>query len=163
MAINGHLTHIDVLGPLVMALRPKKTRDRDGQFFTPADVARLHAELLLGDTQVEPGTSFCEPTAGAGGMLLATAEVLRQRGNDPASMTWVACDIDPVLAACTAVQAHRWGLGTNVLIGCGDALREDWIARALHERALGIRARDAASNLQILRAVQDLFTYATAA
>lgn len=128
----------DVLGAVLTALRTRAAKGRAGQFFTPPELARLDAAMCVnGDPR--PGTGFYEPAAGTGTMLLGTARVLRERGLDPASMTWAALDLDPVVAACLAVNVHTWGLGANVLIGCGEGLLDEWVPRALHERAQGIR------------------------
>lgn len=61
---------------------------RAGQFFTPLHVCQLMAEIGL----VEAGSlimnqgfiTFNEPTAGAGAMILAAADVLERQGFDPA-------------------------------------------------------------------------------
>lgn len=54
-------------------------------------------------------------------------------------MHWDLVDIDPAAAACLAVNADLWRLGPNALIGCGDALTDDWRDRTLHQRGLGIQ------------------------
>jgi hypothetical protein len=57
---------------------------------------------------------------------------------DPAAITWYANDIDPIAAACLAVNAQLWGLGPRVVIGCGDGLDPNWVTHAVNDRAAGI-------------------------
>lgn len=129
-------TSVDVFGPLLMALRSKKACERNGQFYTPFDVAEL---LARASGVPRPGEGVFEGSAGTGGLVLAFAEHIRAQGQDPADVHWHLVDIDPVATACLAVNVHLWDLGPHVLIGCGDGLSEDWQARALYERDLGIQ------------------------
>jgi hypothetical protein len=43
-------------------------------------------------------------------------------------------DIGPLAIACLAVNAVLWELGTQVILGVGDALTDDWQTRALAQR-----------------------------
>jgi hypothetical protein len=60
---------------------------RAGQFFTPFHVCQLMAEIsLVGAGSLIRDQGFLtlnEPTAGAGAMILATADVLERQGFDP--------------------------------------------------------------------------------
>ena len=51
---------------------------KGGEFYTPRSVVRLIVELL------EPleGMRICDPTAGSGGMLIYTAQYVREKGGD---------------------------------------------------------------------------------
>ncbi|MFB9800373.1 N-6 DNA methylase [Streptomonospora salina] len=138
MGASGALQEEDVLGPLVSMLRPPSALQRTGTFFTPADVADLMAATTLGEGRIPAGSSIADEAAGTGGLLLAAARHLRRRGIEPATMRWAAADIDPLIAACLAVNVHRWGLGPRVLIGCADTLAHDWVEQASHERDLGL-------------------------
>lgn len=135
LTMSAQVRTVDVFGPLLMALRPKKACERNGQFYTPADVAEL---LARGSGIPEPGASIHESSVGTGGLILAFAEHARAHDVDPATLRWDLVDIDPVATACLAVNVDLWALGPNVLIGCGDALADDWRERALYERDLGI-------------------------
>jgi hypothetical protein len=44
------------------------------------------------------------------------------RGTDPADFIWYANDIDPLAAACLAVNVHWWGLSRRAVSGCYDGL-----------------------------------------
>lgn len=73
-----------------------------GQFFTPFEVSRMMAEMLIGDYEPiiqERGYLMVqEPASGAGGMILALAQAMLQRGYDPTSQLFV-CAID-ISAQC---------------------------------------------------------------
>jgi len=90
-----------------------------------------------------PGQSICDPAAGTGGLLRAAAEVLRADGKAPHEFRWYACDIAPLAVAGLAVNAHVWGLGSQVVIACADALAEpDWNERAAEEQMAAVKAQE---------------------
>jgi hypothetical protein len=136
----------DLLGNLLQVLRSHRSKAGRGQFYTPQSVAESLALINLGALMAEaakaterpPGQSIMDPAAGTGALLCGAARVLRQRDLDPADHTWYANDIDPLAAACLAVNAHLWGLGPNVVIGCADGLDPHWIDRAVQDRNDGI-------------------------
>lgn len=132
---------VDLLGVVLTHLRSDSARKGKGQFYTPADVADLMAEMLgiAADHTARQSagriTTVHEPAAGTGGMLRATAQAMRRAGRDPATIAWSAVDVDELAIACLAVNVHLWNLGPNVLLGVGNALTDDWRPRAEGERA----------------------------
>ncbi|MFC7593575.1 hypothetical protein ACFQYP_65105 [Nonomuraea antimicrobica] len=86
-------------------------------------MADLIARIVFdcGD-ELKPGQWIDEPTAGTGGLLRSTALLMRMRGHDPHQFGWSMGEIDPIAAACAAVNAIVWDLGGNVLIHVGDTL-----------------------------------------
>lgn len=127
----------DLFAALLQILRSHKTKAARGEFYTSQDVAEAIA-INLGIAAIQPGQRFYEPTAGTGSMLCAAARVLRQHGKNPADILWYAIEIDPLAAACLAINAHLWNLGPNVIIGCGNSLDPTTLDRALDERKAGI-------------------------
>jgi hypothetical protein len=125
---------VDLLGVLLTEFRSESARKGHAQVYTPTDVALVMADLL-GLDDIAEGASVHEPAAGTGGMLRAAAQAMRHAGRDPATVRWVAVDIDELAVACLAVNVHLWGLGADVLLGVGNALTDDWQARAEGERA----------------------------
>jgi hypothetical protein len=122
---QGSLADTDVIGATYMAMRPSAARQARGEFYSPAEVCKLMARLT--QTGLEPGMTIGEPSAGTGGMLRATAELMRDQGLNPANFWWVANDISPVSVAGLAVNCHLWDLGHRVVIGVADTLMEpDW-------------------------------------
>jgi cell division septation protein DedD len=120
----------DLLGVVLTLLRPKSALQGRGQYYTPGPVLEMMARIL----GVREGESIHEPTCGTGGAFRAAAEAVRATGGDPTTCLWVGVDIDHVAVACCAVNVVLWGLGTNVLLGVGDSLRNDWWDRAIGER-----------------------------
>ena len=51
---------------------------KGGEFYTPRSVVRLIVELL----EPEEGMRICDPTAGSGGMLIYTAQYVKEQGGD---------------------------------------------------------------------------------
>lgn len=131
---------VDLLGCVYTTMRSHSAKAARGEFYTPRNVAELMAQMTLGG--LEPGQSICDPTAGTGGLLRAAASALRDDGREPGEYLWYGCDISPVAVAGLAVNAHIWGLGHQVVIGCADSLAEpDWEVRALREQREAIEAQ----------------------
>jgi len=96
-----------------------------GQFFTPYPVARLLAQLLLDDTLQQlkscPWVTLNEPTSGAGGMVIAFAESMLDKGLNPsAQLMAVTTDIDPTAADMTFIQLSL--LGIPAVVNTGNTL-----------------------------------------
>lgn len=131
---------IDLLGCVYTMMRSHSAKAARGEFYTPPAVAEMMAQISLGG--LGPGQSICDPTAGTGGLLRAAASTLRADGRDPGDYVWYGCDISPVAVAGLAVNAHIWGLGRQVVIGCANTLAEpDWEVRALREQREAIEAQ----------------------
>src|SRR5690606_16779413 len=134
---------VDLFGPALTLLKADKAQAAQGAFYTPSALSDLMARMLrLGD-----GETIHEPAVGTGGMLRTAAQAIRDQGRDPARVTWVGVDIDPLAIACAAVNAVLWGLGPRVLLGVGDALTDDWYTRALAQREETIALADALDTL----------------
>ncbi|HDX8936677.1 SAM-dependent DNA methyltransferase [Klebsiella michiganensis] len=93
-----------------------------GQFFTPWDVARMMAQLQLGDVKAmfdeKPFITLSEPACGAGCMVLAFADALNQAGYASHRYLWVsATDIDPLAAGMAYIQLSLCGVAGEVVIG----------------------------------------------
>ena len=52
---------------------------KGGEFYTPRTVVRLIVELL----RPQEGMRICDPTAGSAGMLIYTAQYVKEQGGDP--------------------------------------------------------------------------------
>lgn len=96
-----------------------------GQFFTPYEVSRLMAEINLTDIDRmidEQGfITVSEPAAGAGGMLMAMADVIEAKGHDLETTVWIeAVELSrPTFHMCY-VQCTARGLAGKVI--CGNSL-----------------------------------------
>lgn len=100
-------TREDILGLVFMSMNPSK---KLGQFFTPACVCKLIAELTTVEETVkkeieEKGyTSVADQCCGAGAILIADVEVLLSKGIDIDSIKVLAGDIDIRCAQMAAIQ-----------------------------------------------------------
>jgi hypothetical protein len=90
-----------------------------GQFITPYEVSRLMAEMTLMDAGAviaERGfITLQEPASGAGGMVLAAADVLLAKGFDPSSTLYVeAADVASLCFKMTYLQLAARGIPATV-------------------------------------------------
>lgn len=96
-----------------------------GQFFTPYDVSRLMAEITLGDVDrmiAEQGfITLQEPAAGAGGMLMAVADVIEEKGHNLETSVWVeAVELSRSTFHLCYLQCAARGLAGKIV--CGNSL-----------------------------------------
>lgn len=105
-----------------------------GQFFTPFSVSRMMAKMSL--TGVEDQIrehgfiELNEPTCGAGGMVIAAAEEIKQAGFNPVNVFFaVAQDIDRKCCNMAYIQLSLLAIpaaviwGNTLLLEC----REEWL------------------------------------
>ncbi|WP_238560243.1 N-6 DNA methylase [Serratia plymuthica] len=113
----------DVLGSLFMELELGNTTI--GQFFSPFNVSELLAGLVAGvagdrlaELESKPYIMLSEPTCGAGGMVIAFAKQMLERGYNPQTQLRADCvDIDPVAARMCYIQLSLLGIPARVVIG----------------------------------------------
>ena len=110
----------DFLGELYMRL---KLGDHwKGQFFTPYHISQFMAEVSLQnmDQQVESKgyVSVCDPTCGAGSLLIAVANKAKQsKYNFQKTVFFVGMDIDPIVAQMCYIQLSLLGCAGYICIG----------------------------------------------
>ncbi len=146
-ADTDRLRQVDLFGVLWQDLHTKRARQRTGQFFTPAPVV----DLMAGMVTPQAGSSFHEPCVGTGAMLRGAAGAMREAGDDPATVTWSAVDIDSMAVAACAINVCLWELGPKVLLGVGNGLTDGWIDQAVAERREAIDAAETALALREAR------------
>ena len=118
----------DCLGQLFMAL--ELGNSRAGQFFTPYEISLLMAKMLSGDAgQLCKERGFVrvmEPAAGAGGMVIATAEAFRDEGiNYQQAMHAICIDIDATAVHMAYVQLSLLHIPAIIIHGNALSL-EQW-------------------------------------
>jgi type I restriction-modification system DNA methylase subunit len=105
----------DVLGAAYMEFAQSKgTRERGGEFYTPPCIAKLMAQMLAGshdENSTEPIT-FCEPTCGAGGMILAFAESLSPSTRRRLRVD--AIDINRTACHMAFINTTLWGIPARI-------------------------------------------------
>lgn len=112
--------HHDFLGSVFMELELGDSRM--GQFFTPWELTKMLAQLLRGDIlaqlQDQPFVTFGEPASGAGGLVIAWADVMLEAGANPAEHLFASCtDLDQLAADMTYVQLSLLGIPAEVKTG----------------------------------------------
>lgn len=124
----------DYLGSIYMGLNLGNAHR--GQFFTPYSVSTLMAKISGGskeDYLRRDITLLSEPTSGAGGMVIAFAENLRDIGVNYSRHLYVrAQDIDPLCVYMTYVQCTLLHIPAIVVLGNSltDEVRDSWITPA---------------------------------
>ncbi len=110
----------DFLGKLYMKL--KLGSHWKGQFFTPYNVSKAMAEMIIGDPLDELKNkefiSICDPTCGAGSMLIAAANCLKSKLECWQNLVLlIGQDIDRVVGLMCYVQLSLLGCAGYVRIG----------------------------------------------
>ena len=92
-----------------------------GQFFTPYHVSKMMAEIQLVDSdnfKDRDLISVSEPCSGSGGMIIAFAECLKEKGINYQQKIYVeAIDIDDLCYKMTYIQLALLGIPAKVLKG----------------------------------------------
>jgi type I restriction-modification system DNA methylase subunit len=99
-----------------------------GQFFTPYHISKFMAEINFTDIEKHFEKSdfitLGEPCSGSGGMVIAAAEVLKEKGYNYQHQLYVeAVDIDEVCFKMTYVQLALLGIPAKVVRGDSIAMR----------------------------------------
>lgn len=116
----------DILGEIYMELGCGSSRT--GQFFTPFHISKLTAECELANVAINENQKYeiMEPSAGGGGMIIATAAVLQERGiNYQKCMKVVGQDLDWRSVYMAYVQFSLIGL--DAVVVQGDSLCDPYI------------------------------------
>lgn len=138
-ATNGDIPFADWAGQIYMD--SGTSNGRAGQFFTPYHVSHLMARSILerdevlGRIEKDPDDviTIYEPTCGAGGLIVASIDVLKGYGVNYAWNVFVDCgDIDARCVHMTYVTLSL--LGIPAVVRLGDALmmkyHEAWFTPA---------------------------------
>lgn len=111
----------DFLGPAFMEIGGSK---HHGQFFTPHHLSKANAMMLMGDMAEMIGASrrgyftAHEPAAGMGGMVLAVAQLMREKGFDPGRHChWQMVDVEFKAMAGCYIQTSLAGVSGVVIHG----------------------------------------------
>lgn len=112
--------HCDYLGAIASELEALNAHA--GQFFTPYDVCRMMAEITLGDAEAmvrERGfITVSEPSAGAGAMVLAAADLLESKGLPVTTSMFVeARDLSDLAFKMCFIQLQARGVAAHVVRG----------------------------------------------
>lgn len=116
----------DVLGEIYM--KSGMGNKNTGQFFTPFHVSEMCASLTLPKEDDGKPIMINEPSCGGGGMIIAAAKILQDRGISwQFRMDVVAQDLDWKAVYMCYVQLSL--LGIKAVVVQGDTLSEPYIQR----------------------------------
>ena len=96
---------------------------RGGQFFTPYHLSKMMSDITIGDNfkeQIEKDgyVTLSEPCCGAGGMIIAASEVMKEKGFNPQTqMRFVGIDIDLKCCQMAYIQTSLLGLRGQIYHG----------------------------------------------
>lgn len=109
----------DFLGGLFMLL--DLGNHWKGQFFTPYDICRLMAAIVIRDRepqiQQHGWTNICDPCCGAGALLIAARNEMIRHGFGPDQALYVAQDVDRTAALMCYLQLSLLGCAGYVVVG----------------------------------------------
>jgi type I restriction-modification system DNA methylase subunit len=126
------------------------SNENKGQFFTPYHISRFMAEAIIGEKEPQQNRiiKVCEPCCGSGGMLIASASVMKSRGiNFQQNAFFYAVDIDARCARMTFIQLSL--LGMPAIVVCGNALTNEifWQRETIGYVMSGMKLRLMAQDL----------------
>jgi type I restriction-modification system DNA methylase subunit len=92
------------------------------QYFTPPEISKLMISITMGDIdeiiKKKGYVTLSEPTCGSGGMILATAEIMIEKGYNPQNQMWFqAVDLSKLCYQMTYIQTTLKGLSGEVVHG----------------------------------------------
>lgn len=96
---------------------------RGGQFFTPYHLSKMMSEITIGNNfkeQIDKDgyVTLSEPCCGAGGMIIAASEVMREKGYNPQTqMRFTGIDIDLKCCQMAYIQTSLLGLRGEIYHG----------------------------------------------
>ena len=95
---------------------------QNSQFFTPHNISTMIADMVIRDCgpiiEKNGFITVAEPASGAGGMILAVADILDELGYDPSfHMLVQATDISPLCYHMTYIQLALRGIPAAVIRG----------------------------------------------
>lgn len=123
----------DVLGEIYMdsGMGNKNT----GQFFTPFHLSKLTASLILNQekmNEILASELIYEPSCGGGGMIIALAAVLKERGIDYQRIRVIAQDLDWKSVYMCYLQLSL--IGMKAVVVQGNTLKEPYLTPYTNER-----------------------------
>lgn len=112
----------NILGTYYLDVASHSSKQARGEFYTPQEVSRLMAKISCDSKSIianDKPITISEPTCGAGGMVLAIAELLAPNHVDLLRAT--CQDINPVSVDMCYINTTLWGIPATMI--WGDTLR----------------------------------------
>lgn len=132
LEIELHEQIYDVLGTVYM--ESGCANKATGQFFSPFNISMAAARTMTFETDERPIKIF-EPSAGAGGMIIAVARILRENGvNYQSTLKVLAQDLDWTSVYMCYLQLSLMGI--DAVVVQGDSLEDCRLRDIPKERKL---------------------------
>lgn len=118
--------HQDFLGQVYSELNLGNSNK--GQFFTPYHVSKMMAQInfveLKGEIDSKGFITLSEPCCGSGGMIIAYAETMKEKGYNYQHQLYVeAVDIDEICFKMAYIQLSLLGIPAKLIRGDSLAMR----------------------------------------
>lgn len=114
----------DRLGPTYMEVSALGDLQHKGAFYTPPALCRMCAEMTIGYEFPDGPITVDEPACGSGGMMLACAAVLKDRGVAVSRMRVRCTDVDYCACNMCLINLTLWGIPGEVVHGNALSLDE---------------------------------------
>jgi type I restriction enzyme M protein len=114
--LSNHSVPPDILGRAYEYLIKQFADDagaKAGEFFTPPEVVDTLVRIL----EPRPGDTVYDPTGGSGGMLVHSADYLREQGHHATSAQYFAQEMNWGNAAIGKINSVLHGLEANIAAG----------------------------------------------
>lgn len=117
----------DLLGPIYMEIGSKSSKNGNGEFYTPQEVAKLMVKMTIGKDSVplDRPMTLQEPACGSGGIVLMVAEHLVDLGYTPLNMQVTCIDVSRLACDMCFINLTLWGIPATVVHGNALSL-ETW-------------------------------------
>jgi hypothetical protein len=107
----------DRLGPIYMEVSALGDLQNTGAFYTPTSLCKLCARMTLGSELPDGLIEVSEPACGSGGMMLALAEAIMQRGVPIRRIRATCTDVDFTAVNMCFINLTLWGVPAVVVHG----------------------------------------------
>ena len=108
----------DCLGSYYLEVAAHSSKQARGEFYTPQEISRLMARITIDPkASIAKGSPLTinEPACGAGGMVLAIAELFAPKNVD---LLRITCqDINPVATDMAFINTSLWGIPSQIRLG----------------------------------------------
>jgi type I restriction-modification system DNA methylase subunit len=105
----------DLLGPHFMEVAGSNAGN--GEFYTPAHLTRMMADLTLPAELPDGPLRIAEPSCGSGGAVLASAEALAKRGISPMRLRAQCTDVSRTACDMCFINLTLWAVPAEIVHG----------------------------------------------
>lgn len=98
-----------------------------GEFYTPHEISRIMSEIICDHLKDKKEISIYDPTSGSGSLLINVGQYASRYMSNKNGITYYAQELIPETFNLTRMNLiMRDVLSNNIIIRCGDTLKQDW-------------------------------------